>query len=94
MRVSYLSAFAFQSLAFRSAVISVAVASFNCSAEYPRSEAMDFARVAALALSREPARDGGIRPNYLMASAAEEKRRAAEGGGAAGSPADGGGTGG
>jgi tRNA threonylcarbamoyladenosine biosynthesis protein TsaB len=63
-------------------------------------EAMDFARVAALALAREPARDGVIRPNYLMASAAEEKRRAAlpaaEGGdgASAGKPADGPGPGG
>lgn len=66
-------------------------AAYPASALIRLEEAMDFARVAALALSREPVRDGVIRPNYLMASAAEEKRLAAlpatERGGAAAAPA-------
>lgn len=35
---------------------------------------IDFGAVATLALRNPPARDGAVRPNYLMASAAESKR--------------------
>lgn len=54
-------------------------------------EVMDFGIVARLAKARPAARDGAVRPNYLMASAAEEKRFGPAGGpiagtGAAGAP--------
>lgn len=39
-------------------------------------ERVDFARLAGLAMSGPPARDGALRPNYLAASAAEDKLRA------------------
>jgi tRNA threonylcarbamoyladenosine biosynthesis protein TsaB len=40
-------------------------------------EAVDFGRIARMALAGPPVLDGILRPNYLMASAAEEKRRSA-----------------
>ena len=39
-------------------------------------ERLDFARLAALALSAPPAPEGTLRPNYLAASAAEENLKA------------------